>query len=146
LNGRSTVKRLRRFLSASFEERNAEIVAALQGLDGPTAVARFGARSSADLDRVSKAWDLPYGFPAGTVTAGLHVGIAATEWHLHAWDLIAGQVEPHRPASPAGLFKAAGAAMAVAKGGLQGRLLGLAIPLAATRSPWQTILKQSGRS
>ncbi len=136
----------RPFPESEFDVRNAAVVDELQGLAGPAATARFGERAAAYIDRASKAWDVPYGFPAGTITVGLHVGIAATEWHLHAWDLTAGRVERHRPESPAELHKAAGEAMAASKGGLLGRFLGLAVPLAAKRSPWQTILKQSGRS
>ena len=142
LNGDATPP----FHEHEFDERNAATVAALQGLDGPTATARFGERAATYLDRASEAWDVSYGFPAGTITVGLHVGIAATEWHLHAWDLTAGRAERHHPTSPTDLFKAAGAAMAETKGGLHGRLLGLAVPLASKRSPWQTIIKQSGRS
>lgn len=134
------------FSESEFNERNAARVAEFEGIDGPAATERFSVRSTDYLDRASKAWDVPYGFPAGTTTVGLHVGIAATEWHLHAWDLTAGRAERHQPAAPTELFKAAGAAMAEAKGGLQGRLLPLAVPLAAKRSPWRTILKQSGRS
>lgn len=134
------------FPEREFDERNAKIVAALRGLDGPAAIARFGERSTEYLKRASKSWDLPYGFPAGTITVGLHVGVAATEWHLHAWDLTSGRGERHQPTSPTELFTAVGAAMAEAKSGLRGRLLGLAVPIAARRSPWQTILKQSGRS
>ena len=134
------------FPESEFDEQNAAKVAALQELDGPAAVARFCERSSGYLVRASGAWEVPYGFPVGTVTVGLHVGIAATEWHLHAWDLTAGRNERHRPTSPGELFKAAGAALAETKGGLHGRLLGFAVPLAARRSPWRTILEQSGRS
>ena len=134
------------FPESEFDERNAARLADLQGLDGPSAVTRFADRAEAYLDRASQAWDLPYGFPAGTVTVGLHVGIAATEWHLHAWDLTAGQGDRHRPGSPAELFRAAGEAMAQARGGLQGQLLRLAVPIAAKRAPWKTILKQAGRS
>ncbi len=134
------------FPESELDERNAAAIDALQTLDGPAAVARFRKRATDYLERASGAWDLPYGFPSGTVTVGLHVGIAATEWHLHAWDLTTGRAERHRPAAPTELFRAAGAAMAEATGGLQGWLLGLAVPLAAKRSPWETILKQSGRS
>jgi len=131
---------------SEFDRRNAAAITSLHDLDGPAAAARFVERSTAYLDRASTAWDLSFGFPAGTVTVGLHVGIAATEWNLHAWDLTAGRAERHRPTSPTELFTAAGAAMSRARGGVQGRLLGFAVPMAARRSPWQTILKQSGRS
>lgn len=134
------------FPESEFGDRNAASLANLQELDGPSAAHRFNDRASRYLERASESWDQPYGFPAGTVTVGLHVGVAATEWNLHAWDLTAGQPERHRPGAPSDLFNAVGAAMAQAQGGLQGRLLRLAVPLAAKLSPWKTILNQAGRA
>lgn len=133
------------FPESEFDERNAAALTNLQELDGPSAVSRFNDSASHYLERASQSWDVPYGFPAGTVTVGLHVAVAAAEWHLHAWDLTAGQPERHRPEAPAELFKAVGAAMAQAQGGFRGRLLRFAVPLAAKRSPWRTILDQAGR-
>jgi len=134
------------FLESEFDERNASRLTSLQELDGLSAVTHFADRANDYLERAVGSWDLPYGFPAGTVTVGLHVGVAATEWHLHAWDLSAGLSERHPPRVPSDLFNAVGAAMAQAKGGLHGRLLQVVVPLAAKRSPWKTILNQAGRS
>ena len=66
---------------------NAEALEGLTDLDGPAAVALFVHRARAYRDRLPAEWDLPFGYPRGTVTAGLHAGIAACEWHLHTWDL-----------------------------------------------------------
>ncbi len=101
--------------------------------------------SSSDCDRVIENWGVAYGFPLGTVTAGLHLGIAATEWHLHAWDLSSLAAVRHDPGDAAGLFVAAGMAMAEAKGGWRGAGLRLLIPVGALIRPWQTLLKESGR-
>jgi uncharacterized protein (TIGR03083 family) len=136
----------RPFDESEFETRNAKGVAAFQDLNGPQAVDRFAERTASYLERASQSWNLPYGFPAGTITVGLHVGIAATEWHLHAWDLTAGEPDRHQPTNPAELFLAAGAAMAEAVGGIQGHTLSVMVPLGAKRSPWKTLLKQTGRA
>ncbi|MEE9416487.1 MAG: maleylpyruvate isomerase N-terminal domain-containing protein [Acidimicrobiales bacterium] len=132
------------FGEAEFDSRNSAGVAGLQDIDGPEAVVLFSTRANEYLDRALTEWQLPFGYPAGTVTVGLHVGIAATEWHLHAWDL-AGRTNQYSPADPAELLIAAGLAVAKTKGGLGGRLLALGVPLAAKRSPWDTLLKESGR-
>ena len=133
------------FAESEFEVRNASIVAQLRGTSGPDAVAEFAVQATRYLDRASDELQRPYGFPAGTVTVGLHLGIAATEWHLHAWDLTTGQAKRHQPAQATELFMAAGAAMSVAKGGIKGQLLKVAVPLAARKSPWNTLLKEAGR-
>ena len=67
--------------------KNAEALGGLTDLDGPAAVAQFVDRARAYRDRLPAVWDLPFGYPRGTVTAGLHAGVAACEWHLHTWDL-----------------------------------------------------------
>jgi hypothetical protein len=128
-----------------FETRNQTGVDDRQGLTGPGAVAEFQRDAMSYLSRAKPDWNLAYGFPLGTVTVGLHVGVAATEWHLHAWDLTSTEPEPHSPEDPAALFRAAGAAMAQAEGGVRGRLTALLVPIAARRSPWQSMLKRSDR-
>ena len=67
------------------------------GLEGPAAVAQFVQRARTYRARVSPRWDLAYGYPRGTVTAGLHAGVAACEWHLHTWDLACSRGRDHRP-------------------------------------------------
>lgn len=88
------------FALAELPERNE---AALADTDlGPVeAAARFVAEAERYRDRTAGAWDLPYGYPGGTVRAGLHAGVAAAEWHLHAWDLAAAVGADHEPADPA---------------------------------------------
>lgn len=134
------------FAPAEFEVRNAAGIAELKHLDGPTAIAEFARRARDYLDRAGDRWNIPFGYPPGTITVGLHLGIAATEWNLHAWDLASGQGRLFQPEEPALLFKAAGSAVAATKEGLQGQLLGLVVPLASKRSPWNAILKESGRT
>jgi len=134
----------RPFAEAEIDTRNSAAIGELSDLDGPEAIERFAASASSYGDRAQQHWDLPYGYPFGVVTVGLHLGIAATEWHLHAWDLSSGDTK-HEPTDAAALFTAAGAAVANGTGGLHGRLLGLVIPLAARRTPWATLVKKSGR-
>ncbi len=133
------------FSEEEFDHRNAQRVSALSNLSGPTAVVRFAERAEAYLDRAVPEWDTPFGFPFGAVTVGVHLGVAATEWHLHVWDLSAGELERHQPAAPQDVFVAAGIGMARARGGIRGRLLELLVPVAAKRSPWDTLLQRSGR-
>ena len=135
----------RPFHSDEFVTRNRTGVDDRQGLTGPGAVAEFEREALTYLSRAKPNWNLAYGFPLGTVTVRLHVGVAATEWHLHAWDLTSAALEPHSPEDPAALFRVAGAAMAQAEGGVRGRLTALLVPIAARRSPWQSMLKRSDR-
>ncbi len=128
-----------------FVTRNQTGVDDRHGLTGPRAVAEFQREALSYLDRAKPNWNRAYGFPLGTVTVGLHVGVAAAEWHLHAWDLTSTDPEPHSPEDPAALFRVAGAAVAEAEGGVRGRLTALLVPIAARRSPWQSMLKRSDR-
>lgn len=120
-------------------------LARLVDLEGSAAVGQFASSARTYLDRVDAHWDLPFGYPFGTVTAGLHAGVAATEWHLHAWDLAAAAGRSHQPADPQGLFLAAGTCMARAEGGYKGAVLAGLVPLAARRDPWGSLLRRTGR-
>lgn len=133
------------FAPEEFEERNQAGVDARQELAGDLAARQFVERADGYAERAVRRWDLPFGFPLGTVTVGLHLGVAAAEWHLHAWDLTRTTPTPHAPADPQDLFTATGLAFATASGGLRGGLLRRVVPLAARRSPWQTLLARSGR-
>ncbi len=115
-------------------------------MPGPDAVARFVASARAYRMRVAPAWDLPYGYPRGTVTAGLHAGMAACEWHLHTWDLARSRGMGHRPSDPATLFAAAGACLARARGGVGGRAASALVPVGSRLGPWRALLRRSGRT
>lgn len=118
----------------------------LAGTSGPAALELFvtGARSYAE--RLPAAWDLPYGYPRGTVTAGLHAAVAATEWHLHSWDLARSGGSGYRPSDPDALYRGAGACLAKAQGGLKGRIAAILVPVGARLSPWEALLRRSGRA
>jgi hypothetical protein len=125
---------------------NERAQAMLTGLDARAAVERFVARARAYRERLHQDWDLPFGYPRGTVTAGLHAGVAACEWHLHAWDLSGVVGGTHRPSDPAALYTAAGVCLAAAQGGVKGRLAAALVPLGARLRPWEALLRRSGRS
>jgi uncharacterized protein (TIGR03083 family) len=126
--------------------RNAAALQSLSGVEGPTAVARFVERSGAYRDRLVAHWDLPFGYPRGTVTAGVHAAVAACEWHLHTWDIAHAQGRGHRPGDPAALYAATGECLAVAEGGVKGRIATLLIPLGTRLRPWEAVLRRSGRA
>jgi len=95
--------------------------------------------------RLPACWDLPYGYPYGTVTAGLHAGAAAAEWHLHVWDLATAAGADHRPSDPGALFEVTARCMLTAQGGLPARLSIPILPALALRDPWGQLLRRSGR-
>lgn len=133
------------FAVSELAERNEAALLAKHDLSGPEAVARFVARAGAYRHRVAGRWDLPFGYPRGTVTAGLHAGVAACEWHLHSWDLARSRGIGHRPSDPATLCLATGLCLATARGGVSGRVQAAFVPLVARARPWETILRRSGR-
>ncbi len=133
------------FREDEFDRRNRVGIERHGELDGPAAVDLFAARAEAYSERAVNQWDRPYGFPGGTVTVGLHCAIAATEWHLHAWDLSAVRGARHEPTDPERLMVAAATAIAHTKSGIHGRMIRLAAPIVAKRQPWKRLLDESGR-
>jgi hypothetical protein len=89
--------------------QNAAALDCLGDVPGSDAVDRFVESARAYRERVVPEWDLPYGHPRGTVTAGTHSGEAACEWRLHTWDLPRSRGLGHQPSDPGTLFAAAGA-------------------------------------
>lgn len=130
------------FPAVDLADRNAEALRELEDGTGVERVDRFVAEARRYAIRLPARWHLAYGYPYGTVTAGLHAGIAAGEWHLHAWDLSGGM---HRPSDPAALFLAVGSAMTSARGGVAGRIGRVMVPIASRRNPWDQLVRRSGR-
>ena len=126
--------------------RNAEALRGLTELDGRAAVAQFVERARAYRDRLPAAWNLPFGYPRGTVTAGLHAGMAACEWQLHTWDLARARGRAYGPRDPATLYAAASACIVAAEGGMKGRVAAALAPVGARLRPWEAILRRSGRA
>ncbi len=135
------------FTPEELASQNERALATMVGVDGPVALEQFVTRARTYRDRVALEWELPYGYPRGTVTAGLHAAVAATEWHLHAWDLVHLDTGvTYRPSDPAARYQATGACLAVAEGRLKGRVAGALVPVGARLRPWEALLRRSGRA
>lgn len=141
------------------DERNRDALAELMtgwtgdpATDGPAAATAFATSARTYATRLPAAWDLPFGYPRGTITAGLHAGLAAVEWHVHTWDLAHAAARAHRPEHPDVLLAAASAAVAAAQA--PAALRRPATPVgrwAASlkfrgRDPWLVLLAEVGRS
>lgn len=123
---------------AVIDEITAAGVDALAAVPPAEAVERFVGEASRYAERLEPNWDLPFGYPRGTVTAGLHAGLAASEWHLHTWDLARALGEDHRPGDPGTVLAGALACM---------RAVGQTVPdLPADADPWPLVLAGSGRA
>jgi uncharacterized protein (TIGR03083 family) len=85
------------FPLSELAERNAAALSALEISAGPDRVTAFVELTVAYADRVAAHWDLPYTYPPGTVSAGVHAVLAAGEWQLHAWDLAGAIDRDHHP-------------------------------------------------
>jgi hypothetical protein len=136
----------RPFAESVIDARNDQALAARQHLSGSMAIVEFERAANDYLERAVALWELPYAYPFGVVTVGLHLGVAATEWHLHAYDFARTVNRTHSPDNPGALFLAAGACVAQSKPVLQRAMLRRLVPLAARRKPWTTIVQQSGRT
>ncbi len=134
------------FGASELAARNAAALEELRALGGPEAVTRFVVTARAYRARLPSDWDLPFGYPRGTVSAGLHAGTAACEWHLHTWDLAHASGLGYQPSDPAALYSAAGACLAAAEGGVKGRVTAALVPLGARLRPWEALLRRSGRA
>jgi hypothetical protein len=114
------------------DQRAAQSLREVGDVPGPEATARFAEEAARYTERLEDRWDLPYGYPRGTVTAGLHAGLACFEWHAHTWDLS----HDHVPPRPDRLYVAAADCLAAATGGT---------PDDAPEHPWSAMLERSGR-
>jgi hypothetical protein len=124
-------------------QQNQAALAALPPGTGPDRITRFASEARRYAIRLNpSAWYLPYGYPVGTATAGLHAGVAASEWNLHAWDFSHGMFQPQNPRD---LFVAAAQGYTRAQAGAIAKLSYPAIALSARRKPWESLLKRSGR-
>jgi hypothetical protein len=135
------------FSAKELATRNQAALAGLEPEDGPGRLQAFEREATDYADRVGERWDLPYGFPMGTVTAGQHLGLAAMEWHAHAWDLAAAAEAEHRPADPDVLFDAVADAWPRRLGAVRRTALRTAMPAVrvASRDRWATLLRNTGR-
>jgi hypothetical protein len=133
------------FDAEDLDDRTEAGVRALATVAPEQATATYVTEAERYLERIPPHWDLPFGYPRGTVTVGLHAGLAAVEWHLHAWDLAGALGVEHRPSDPGTLLVAATACLAAAPGGVRHRAERAMAPLAARSRPWDRIITASGR-
>lgn len=113
-------------------------LAALPPGSGEERTAAFVASAGRYAERLTEAWDLPYGWPRGTVTAGEHAAMAALEWHVHAWDLARVVDGNHVPSAPGVLVA----------GVLECRAVAARRPVprsSADPDPWGGLLRALGR-
>jgi len=133
------------FPIAALDTETVAALAALRAGSGPARIDEFRASADAYAARLGEHWDAPFAYPRGLVTAGLHAGVAAVEWHIHAWDLARAAGGDHEPADAEGLFLAAARCQLAVAGGLRERAGMQAARLAARRRPWHQLLQRMGR-
>ncbi len=134
------------FPIAELDTQTAASLAALPTGTGPDRIDAFRTAAQRYAARLVDRWDLPYGYPRGTVTAGLHAGVAAVEWHIHAWDLVRSAGGTYAPAEASNLFLAAAECQLAILGGLREQLGLRAARVASKRRPWAELLRRMGRS
>lgn len=111
---------------------NTQHLAARPEADGPMRIDEFALGARSYLDRVKASdWNLLLGQwdGAGPLTVGQHAGVAAAEWHVHAWDLARAAGRDYRPSDVLTVAAAQ-------------RVLPETIP---EGEPWEAILVWSGR-
>lgn len=134
------------FPAGRLPTQNAAAVDGLPETTGPERVAGFVELARAYAKRVPERWNLPYGYPRGTVTAGFHAGVAAVEWHIHAWDLGRVVGHDHRPADP-DVLAAIGAESELRwKAPALRPLLPLVRGVVTTGDSWRRLLRGAGRT
>jgi hypothetical protein len=140
------------FVSSELTARNAMALSELDESTGPVRLERFAASALDYADRVAEHWELPYGFPYGRVTAGVHFGAAASEWNVHAWDLSTVTPQRHMPSDPALLYELLGTALAAGRTSLLPSRLSVGLARRSARrvarglaDPWSALLERTGR-
>lgn len=94
----------RPFPPEEMDQRTEHDVERLADMSGPDAIQNFRTGALDYLERTTSHWDTTYAYPFGVVTTGLHCGVAATEWHLHAWDLATSSSTDYAPPDPESLL------------------------------------------
>jgi hypothetical protein len=125
------------FPATELDAHTAADLAALPAGTGPERIAVFADRADAYRARLHEHWDLPYGYPRGTVTAGQHAALAAWEWHVHAWDFATAAGGSSRPDDAATLYARGNECFTAATG--------VEVP-PAEHDPWIALLHRSGRT
>jgi hypothetical protein len=135
------------FPAKQLATQNQQALNSLPLSSGPERLAAFRRRATEYTARLERHWDLPYGFPFGTVTAGQHAALGAMEWHAHAWDLARASGSDHRPVDPDTLAAGVVDAWSARHGPVRRVVRRSASPLlrGALRDPWPFLLRNTGR-
>lgn len=136
------------FPAKQLDGRNELAILDLRDLEGPEAIEHFVRRAGEYTDRLRSAaasgeWSTPYGFANGTTTVGGHAGIAAAEWHLHAWDFSGGTWSPSNPQE---LYLAVGHGMTATQSRWKQAVTRRVVKRIAAGEPWLDLIKRSGRN
>lgn len=136
------------FPAKQLDDRNELAILDLRDLEGPEAVNRFAERANGYAERLRSAeasgdWTIAYGFANGVSTVGGHAGIAAAEWHLHAWDMSGGLWSPTNSSD---LYLAVGDGMTATQPRWKQVVTRRVVKRIAQRDPWLDLLKRSGRT
>lgn len=78
LDRAETGERSPSFPLSELADRNAAALTALEISAGPDRVTAFVELTAAYADRITAHWDLPYTYPPGTVSTGVHTVLART--------------------------------------------------------------------
>lgn len=136
------------FPAKQLDGRNELAILDIRDIDGPEAITAFVERAVDYASRLRHAaasddWNTPYGFANGVSTVGGHAGIAAAEWHLHAWDLSGGA---SMPSDPTTLYLAVGHGMTATQSAWKQKITRRVVGRIAKGDPWLDLLSRSGRT
>lgn len=136
------------FPAKQLDGRNELAILDIRDIDGPDAIGQFTDRAHDYADRLRTAatsddWSTPFGFANGVSTVGGHAGIAAAEWHLHAWDMSGGVWSPTNPSE---LYLAVGHGMTATQPKWKRAITRRVVQRISQREPWLDLLDRSGRT
>lgn len=136
------------FPSKQLDGRNELAILDIRDVDGPDAIEQFAERANDYAERLRAAvvadqWSTTFGFANGVSTIGGHAGIAAAEWHLHAWDMSGGVWTPSNPAE---LYLAVGHGMTATQSKWKQSITRRVVKRISQREPWLDLLARSGRT
>ncbi|MBW3664852.1 MAG: maleylpyruvate isomerase N-terminal domain-containing protein [Actinobacteria bacterium] len=122
--------------SAELAYHNEQAMVRLPLLPARTHLQVFSGHANRHLQLADRHWDWPMMLaPSAVWTVGQHVGVAAIEWHVHAWDLARSQGTDHRPGDTEVLAD-------VWRARLEGPT---GQPLDGDHDTWEAVLIASGR-
>lgn len=136
------------FPAKQLDGRNELAILDIRDLEGPDAIRQFTERANDYAERLRSVaatgqWSAPYGFANGVSTIGGHAGIAAAEWHLHAWDMSGGAWSPSNASE---LYLAVGDGMTATQPKWKQAITRRVVRRIAQREPWLDLVARSGRT